>query len=664
MTAQRRPPTLGRILLDFFGSMPFAITLLVAVAVASIIGTVLQQNQPYTDYVIKFGPFWFEVFRAFQLYDIYHAPWFLFLLAFLVVSTTTCIYLNTPKFLRDMRSWRLNITDKSLRALSQRAELGTALAPEEAAGRAAAVAAAAGYRSRLHRRGDGSLLVAARRGGANRLGYLLTHAAIVVIAVGGLLDGNLPILFGELLGKVRVETRDLTVGELPPESFLPEGNPSFRGNITIPEGQAANFLFVNVRDGYLVQRLPFSIEVKDFRIEHYDNGQPKSFESDLVIYDSERPQPLAATISVNHPLTYRGVTIYQASFGDGGSRLKLRAWPLRDAGRPPFELEGKVNGDARIETSDGPYVVEFVDFRKFNIHDVSKVTGKKKFKNVGPSFQYKLRRADGRALEFNNYMSPVDVNGRPFFLTGVRTSPAEEFRYLYFPADAQGGLGRFMAFVRALHDPRALRLAAEGIAEATLRVGGKRPPGLREQIVAKTVELGGLFARGGFEAIEGAAREHFPPEKRKGGFQAYMNIVRVLLAELYQGVLQAEGSLPAAGPNEAQQRFYEDAITAFLALPNYDVPVYLQLLDYTLVEATGLELTRSPGKYVVYLGCALLIAGVFMLFYIHHRRLWIHIRPAGEGAAVLLGGSDTRRGPDFEREFAQLRERLTRHLEA
>ncbi|MEY8238765.1 MAG: cytochrome c biogenesis protein ResB, partial [Cycloclasticus sp.] len=40
------------LLLKFLGSMNLAITLLVALSIAAIIGTVLQQNQPYTDYII------------------------------------------------------------------------------------------------------------------------------------------------------------------------------------------------------------------------------------------------------------------------------------------------------------------------------------------------------------------------------------------------------------------------------------------------------------------------------------------------------------------------------------------------------------------------------------------------------------------------------------
>ena len=69
----RRRKSNGRILLEFLGSMNLAVMLLVAVSIASVVGTVLKQNQPYTDYVIKFGPFWFQVFEKLGLYDVYSA---------------------------------------------------------------------------------------------------------------------------------------------------------------------------------------------------------------------------------------------------------------------------------------------------------------------------------------------------------------------------------------------------------------------------------------------------------------------------------------------------------------------------------------------------------------------------------------------------------------
>ncbi|MEM7377816.1 MAG: cytochrome c biogenesis protein ResB, partial [Pseudomonadota bacterium] len=47
-SAQRRP---AASIWAFLGSMSFAITLLVVLSLASVIGTVLQQNQPWNDYI-------------------------------------------------------------------------------------------------------------------------------------------------------------------------------------------------------------------------------------------------------------------------------------------------------------------------------------------------------------------------------------------------------------------------------------------------------------------------------------------------------------------------------------------------------------------------------------------------------------------------------------
>ncbi len=102
--------------------MNLAITLLVAIAVASVIGTVLQQNQPYADYVLKFGPFWFEVFGWLGLYDVYGTAWFIGILAFLIVSTSACLYRQVPAMLREMTRFRTQVQLHSLRGFHQRAE--------------------------------------------------------------------------------------------------------------------------------------------------------------------------------------------------------------------------------------------------------------------------------------------------------------------------------------------------------------------------------------------------------------------------------------------------------------------------------------------------------------------------------------------------------------
>jgi cytochrome c biogenesis protein len=60
---------------------------------------------------------------------------------------------------------------------------------------------------------------------------------------------------------------------------------------------------------------------------------------------------------------------------------------------------------------------------------------------------------------------------------------------------------------------------------------------------------------------------------------------------------------------------------------------------------------------VVYLGCVLLILGVFAMLYIRERRLWVWLQDDGEGGtSVKMALSSTRQTLDTDREFDRLRD--------
>ena len=108
----------------------------------------------------------------------------------------------------------------------------------------------------------------------------------------------------------------------------------------------------------------------------------------------------------------------------------------------------------------------------------------------------------------------------------------------------------------------------------------------------------------------------------------------------------------------AHARFLQLATSALSDSFFYDAPVYLQLADFTEVKASVLQVTRSPGQNVVYLGCLFLVMGVFAMFYIRERRLWVWIKDHGAGSFALMAMSTQRRTLDFETEFASLKAKL------
>lgn len=660
MNKINKKQTRTNILLEFFGSMNLAITILVAIAFASVIGTVLQQNQPYNDYLIKFGPFWHEVFQIIGLYNVYGAIWFLVLLIFLVISTSVCVYRNTPTMLRDMQRFRLNAKEKSLRLMSNSETWTTDQPAEDVEQNIRQFLKIKGFRSRIKEHAD-HRVIAGMKGAWNRAGYIFTHVGIIVLCIGAYLDGGFGLTIKEWTGRIIPETRDIRADQVPATARLkPSESIAFRGSISLQEGTASNITFLNVRDGYLVQELPFTVELKDFRIEHYASGMPKSFESDLIIHDDKLDKPLEQTISVNHPLIYRGYALYQASFGDGGSNLSLKAWPFNNKDVQALDIKLAVKEKRTIKTTAGPYTIEADDFKMFNIFpstEEEKLETGKEFKNFGPSFNFKLRDATGVAKEYHNYMLPVTQNERRFILTGVRSSVAEPFRYLHIPADKDDGIDRFMAFHALLNDEKKVRKIAQNSVGDAMSNISKKDKVLQDEVVTSMMKLLALFNKGGYVAIDKDIKDKVPEDRQVKVGQAYVKILQNLLQMSYLELLKQEGIDTTNGVSEEDSFFFEDATSAFAGIGAYGSPVYLQLAEFKQRESSGIQITLHPGQNIFYLGCLMLIVGIFMMFYISYQRVWIILKPEDGVLKLIFAGSGNRNQRDFAEAFNELAEK-------
>ena len=634
--------------LQFLGSMKLAVTLFVSLALASVIGTILKQNEPYQNYIVKFGPFWHGFFERLGLYDIYSSSWFILILAFLVTTTSICVYRNGPKILAGVKQYRENMQETHLLNMTERRRIRTSLAHQETVDHLTAIIERFGFKTRIKQQ-DKTTTVAAMKGASNRYGYLFTHCAVIIICIGGFLDSNAPLKFKTLSGRLQAETRDVPISQIPDKSKLPVNNSSFRASVSIPENRAVGAAFVNLGAGYLVQPLPFIILLEDFRVEHYPGGQPKSFESDLVIQDGE--QRLAKTIAVNQPLKYKGYTIYQASFGDGGSKLDFALHEL--ASPAVHDLSINVNQSLSLEHDDEAYQLEMEEFRKFNIFPNDDAAIDKKFRDFGPSVNFKLRRTDGRANEYLNYMYPITLEGREFLLSGVRSSLEDEFRYLHIPADDDGSPYRFFALLDLLQDTERLgRIYADK--QADLLSGNTLDGQITGQDVSNvTSRLIRLFLEGGFTRLQQQADLAMDEETARTVSSASMKILRFGLEQAYLTVLDDAG-MNDGEISERDIQFLNDAIITMSALHAYGSPYYLQLTGFEHVEASGLQITRAPGAKWVYLGFALLIIGVFLLFYVPHQRLWAVIRQGEAGTEILLAGTRARHARDFTRYFRQI----------
>ena len=679
-----------RAAVELLSSMRFAISLLTVICIASVIGTILKQQEPASNYVNQFGPFWAQFFLSLRLNAVYGAWWFLLILAFLVTSTTLCIARNAPKILVDIRGFKENIREQSLAAFRHRAKATLAESPEAAAHRIGKALVGAGWRVKLQRRetpaGEG-WMVAARAGAANKIGYIAAHSAIVLVCLGGLLDGDLIVRAQMLLGGKTPYTGGGMISDVPAQHRLGPGNPTFRGNLLVSEGTQSSTAILIQSDGILLQDLPFAIELKKFIVEYYSTGMPKLFASDIVIHDRVSGESVPARVEVNHPARWRGVEIYQSSFDDGGSGVNLTAVPVNGAVKP-FDVQGAIGGSTQLTRGEGvndKLTLEFTGLRVINVENMAdgsrsgadarkvdlrdalgapnKAGGKKELRNVGPSVSYKLRDAAGQAREFNNYMLPVDMGeGVPVFLLGVRDNPGDPYRYLRVPADDKGSIDGFVRLKAALADPvqraeAVRRYTAKAIDPSKAAVGQQLAGSASQALAlyAGDASAGGKGA--GLAAVSEYLEARVPPAERDRAGEVVIRILGGVLFELAQ-MTREQAGLPPLENSDRTQAFMAQAIVALSDAFLYPAPMAFQLKDFQQVQASVFQVTRSPGHYLVYFGCALLIAGVFAMLYVRERRVWVWLGPGATGSDASMALSSNRETLDVDREFARLRTHL------
>ncbi len=658
--------------------MRFAVSLLMFICIASVIGTVLQQNQVSNTYVDQFGPFWFALFDKFAIWHVYNSWWFLLIMAFLVVSTSICLLRNAPKMVKDARSFREYVRGSSLRAFHHKVEVQSRLGVDESAKRVGQWLTTNGYRYKTRQDGD-SLLIAGKKGSANRLGYIFAHAAIVVICVGGLLDSELPVRLQVWLAGKQPITENMMISQVPPEGRLSPANPSFRANMLIPEGGQSRTGIISVDNGVLVQPLPFTIKLNKFTVDYYSTGMPSSFKSDVEVIDPDGTS-FTQVIEVNEPLRHKGVTVYQSSLDDGGSKVVLVGYPLYGGSDQPFEVEGTVGQPVEVQVGSGADAytlnVDMSGLRVINVENlaadaepqpraawehVAAVTGSaagaknENLRNVGPSVQYRVIGRDGQAHEYNNYMLPMVLDGSPVFLAGVRNTPSENYRYMRIPADQNHSVDEFMKLRAALNDP-GMR------AEAAQRFARNNAGSLAQEPLLQQAALGALqaFAEGGFNAIV----ERVPEAEREKVLGFAVPMIQLSLAELRDLERQRSG-LPAIDHDDPEQqveaaRWNQLALLALANIPDYPAPIFMSLKTFEQVQASVFQIARSPGKNTVYLGCIFLVIGVFSMFYIRDRRIWVWVRAQGNGSEMLAAMTSQRRTLDFNHEFERFREAFKR----
>jgi cytochrome c biogenesis protein len=529
------------------GSMPLAITLLVVLALASVIGTVLLQNQEQNDYLQQFGPVWYWVFRSLGLFDMYHTWWFLTLLGALMVSLSVCLWRNVPRMLKEMRSRKITLSDNAMKHMQHVQHIDVKGGDAQAIADTAA-ASLKGWET-LHDAAGETIYVRADKGRFHKWGYILVHSAILIILIGGWMS----VHFG------------------------------FRGNMAVPEGEKAGEISFTQGTGTGHLKMPFEVRCNSFTIDFYPTGMPKEFRSNLTIIDNGK-EALTSDIIVNKPIYYKGVRIYQASFGDGGSSVKLKLFRM-DGSHKVDTIESRVY-DTYTDKETG-VTMQFTGFRGHNIENMAEAGKPKNYEDLGPSVDFILRGPGLKPVKIRSFLNPFYMNG--------------ENRGSFMQVSLSGDDKEFQPF--------------------PLWVDFSNP---------KEWNL--------YEAFIGHLQKADLSRP-----QANLNAFKAALKDVYGN--ERPDNLQQIGMRTLQ------GVQTLSQLPWPFIPV---LDDYEQVYYTGLQLTQDPGMNVVWIGSALLVIGLCIMFYVSHRKLWLVVRPRGSGIRLSVAGLSNRNPMVFTREFNEL----------
>ena len=365
--------------LNWLSSLKIAILLLLVIAVSCATGTLIPQqesNQFYYDNFNK-NPFLgiinANILLLFEFDHVYTSFWFLFLLIWLGLALSVCTFIRQIPILKSALNW---IDYKSPRQIAKLSVAQTIVTNN-------CSKSLEKIKLNLKKQGwnvketDGR--IAARQGVIGRLGPILIHLGMILLMIGA--------TYGSLNGK--------TI-----EKFL-------------APGRSIDLLNNNEEKG-------LTIELQKFQIERDPQGRAEQYKSIVNVIEPNGNNQ-SKEISVNYPLRYKGLTLYQADWSlaaitiqiDNSPKLQIPIEAISELGEQvwgtiiPTNKDGKNQILLTVDSELGPVNIYDNDgtlLTTLSINKEEKVKGALiKIINIIPSSGLLLKHDPGVPLVYLSF---------------------------------------------------------------------------------------------------------------------------------------------------------------------------------------------------------------------------------------------------------------------
>ena len=311
MTTDKTP---SRSIWNFFCSLKLTMFLLITLAVVSIIGTVIPQGPPPPEYLQSISPNKLKLYQSLGFFDMYHSWWFILLLYLLSTNLIACSFKRLPHIWKTITQPVMVMGEGLEKTLPN---VTTIMTQGDAAKLKDRIAAAlkAEFTDPVITEDDGVFHLFAQKSPWSRLAVYAVHLSVLVIFIGAII--------GSLFG--------------------------YKGFVNIPEGESVDKVISRSEKEI---DLGFAVRCEKFTVAHYPNGAPKEFKSILTVLENGQPVKgfNKVPVIVNDPLSYKGITFYQSSYG----KLGEHEFTISDPdGSNPQPLMIKSGGSIKLPNGSG-----------------------------------------------------------------------------------------------------------------------------------------------------------------------------------------------------------------------------------------------------------------------------------------------------------------------
>jgi cytochrome c biogenesis protein len=261
----------------FFASLKLTIFVLISVAAISVVGTVVEQNQPLETYLMAYGEGWAKFIVYANLNNMYHTWWYNGLILTLALNIVVCTFERFPvKWKALINHKPTKFDSKTVGRFGNRRSVTVDAGFDDTVERVGKLLKKNKYKRYNFGANESEAFIYGWRGVIGRFGSDITHISLLLI------------LFGALIG----------------------GTYGYK-----------DFKVVYTGDTIQIPDVDYHLRLDKFWIDYYDSGQIQQYNSILTVVEDGK-DVLTKQIWVNEPLDYKGVRFYQSTWGNAWNRVE------------------------------------------------------------------------------------------------------------------------------------------------------------------------------------------------------------------------------------------------------------------------------------------------------------------------------------------------------